>query len=361
MTVGGLFSGIGGFELGFERAGFDIAWHCEADEFCRRVLAKHWPDVPCYGDVRRLLAEPADVGCERRAATGRQAVARPEYASRVDVLIGGFPCQDVSDAGKRVGLGGLRSGLWFEFDRCIGEFRPRIVVVENVRGLFVRGLDTVLGCLARRGYDAEWAVVRASDVGAPHRRARVFIIAYRTGPLADATEGGAGRSEKGIYATSKRLLSGRSQMSADIERGCQSVLADADCDGQHELGAAYDDHGRDASGDDADRCRARGRLDDAAESGLQRHLAEGGEGRIHRGAARSTRWPARPGEPQHGWEPPRTVASARAQSALGSLPDGLSSGLPGWRRAALAALGNAIVPQVAEVVARRVMTILETT
>jgi site-specific DNA-cytosine methylase len=165
MTFGSLFTGIGGLDLGFERAGFQPAWMCEADPFCRSVLEKHWPAVPCYEDVRAMRAETVE---------------------RVDALIGGFPCQDVSDAGARRGIrDGARSSLWFEFERLIGELGPRFVGVENVAGLFVRGIDEVLGGLASLGYDAEWAIVRAADVGAPHRRARVFIIAWRR-ELADA-------------------------------------------------------------------------------------------------------------------------------------------------------------------------------
>src|SRR6185312_32662 len=108
MTVGSLFAGIGGFDLGFERAGFEIKWQVEIDPFCRAVLAKHWPDVRRYEDVRTVGAE----------------------LERVDVVCGGFPCQDISFAGDGAGLDGERSGLWREFSRLIGELRPRYVVVE---------------------------------------------------------------------------------------------------------------------------------------------------------------------------------------------------------------------------------------
>src|SRR6185436_6276502 len=159
MTVGSLFAGIGGFDLGFERAGFEIAWQVEIDPFCRAVLAKHWPDVRRYDDVRTV---------------------GPELA-RVDVIVGGFPCQDISFAGAGAGLAGARSGLWDEFHRLIRTLRPRWVVVENVAALLQRGIDTVLGALARLGFDAEWSCLSACSLGAPHVRRRVFIVAHTHG------------------------------------------------------------------------------------------------------------------------------------------------------------------------------------
>jgi DNA (cytosine-5)-methyltransferase 1 len=163
-----LFSGIGGFSLGLERAGFKTVAFCEIDPFCRRVLAKHWPEVPCYDDVRELNA----------------ARLRADGIGRIDAICGGFPCQDISIAGKGAGLAGERSGLWSEYARLVGELRPAFVIVENVAALLGRGLGTVLGDLATLGYDAEWHCIPASAVGAHHRRDRVWIVAY-------ADEGGA--------------------------------------------------------------------------------------------------------------------------------------------------------------------------
>jgi DNA (cytosine-5)-methyltransferase 1 len=157
-----LFSGIGGFSLGLERTGgFKTVAFCEIDPFCRRVLAKHWPEVPRYEDVRELTGA-------RLAADG----------IAVDVICGGFPCQDVSFAGKRAGLEGARSGLWGEYRRIIGEVRPRFVIVENVPGLLSLGMGTVLGDLSSLGFDAVWDCVPASAIGAPHRRDRVWLVAY---------------------------------------------------------------------------------------------------------------------------------------------------------------------------------------
>ena len=160
LTVGSLFAGIGGFDLGLTRAGFDIAWQVEIDPYCQRVLAKHWPHVQRYGDIQSVdwgTVEP------------------------VDVLCGGFPCQDISLAGKGAGLAGERSGLWFEYAKAIEALTPRYVIIENVAALRSRGLDQVLGALAALGYDAEWHCIPASAVGAPHRRDRVWLAAYTQG------------------------------------------------------------------------------------------------------------------------------------------------------------------------------------
>jgi DNA (cytosine-5)-methyltransferase 1 len=157
-----LFSGIGGFSLGLERTGgFRTVAFCEIDPYCRRVLAKHWPEVRRYVDVRELTAD----------ALRRDGIA-------VDVICGGFPCQDISFAGKGAGLDGERSGLWREYTRLIGELRPSYAIVENVSALLNRGLDGVLGNLASFGYDAEWHCIPACAVGAPHRRDRLWLIGY---------------------------------------------------------------------------------------------------------------------------------------------------------------------------------------
>ena len=160
-----LFSGIGGFSLGLERTGgFETAAFCEIDPYARAVLNKHWPEVPCYENVRTLTA----------ARLGADGIA-------VDVICGGFPCQDISTAGKGAGLAGERSGLWSEIARLTGELRPSYVIVENVSVLRGRGLSTVLGDLSAIGYDAEWHCIPASYVGAPHRRDRIWIVANPNG------------------------------------------------------------------------------------------------------------------------------------------------------------------------------------
>lgn len=198
LTVGSLFSGIGGFDLGLERAGMRVRWQVEIDPYCQRVLAKHWPHVQRYGDIQSVdwgTVEP------------------------VDVLCGGFPCQDISLAGKGAGLAGERSGLWFEYARAIEALTPRYVIIENVAALRSRGLDQVLGSLAALGYDAEWHCIPASAVGAPHRRDRVWIVAYaestRTwgndGRLWQRTSGISGRKAAAVADTERE----RSQRRGD--------------------------------------------------------------------------------------------------------------------------------------------------
>lgn len=162
MSIGSLFSGIGGLELGLEWAGLgSTVWQVECDEFCRRVLEKHWPNVTRYSDVRAVGSH----------------VLEP-----VDLICGGFPCQDVSSAGSRKGLSGDRSGLWREFSRVVCELMPRWVVVENVASGANLWVDAIVRDLAELGYASLPIPLSACDVGAPHRRARVFVVASNADP-----------------------------------------------------------------------------------------------------------------------------------------------------------------------------------
>jgi DNA (cytosine-5)-methyltransferase 1 len=187
VRVGSLFAGIGGFDLAARWMGWETAWFSEIDPYASAVLAQHWPGVPNHGDITKIdfrAVEP------------------------VDLLCGGFPCQDISNAGKRAGIDGERSGLWGEYARAIGELRPRYVVVENVAALLGRGLERVLGDLAALGYDAEWEVLSAADVGAPHERERLWLVAYPdcTGLAKRAGVPGIHRGEVG---TSPRQVAAR--------------------------------------------------------------------------------------------------------------------------------------------------------
>lgn len=159
LTFGSLFSGIGGFDLGFERAGMKCVWQCEIDKFANHVLDRRWKEVKRFQDVREVGKDSAE---------------------QVDVIIGGFPCQDVSVAGRRAGFNGERSGLWFEFARVIGELKPRWVVIENVPGLLSsnhgRDFETVLSALVEFGYGVSWRILDAQFFGVPQRRRRVFIV-----------------------------------------------------------------------------------------------------------------------------------------------------------------------------------------
>lgn len=193
MKIGSLFSGYGGLDIGLINVvDAEVVWHVEFDEEPSKILAHHWPHIPNYGDICKIdwsQVEP------------------------IDILTGGFPCQDVSLAGFRRGMAdGTRSGLWYEYVRAIDALKPRLVVIENVRGLLTARADggmeypnelldyagkkpiltaiqAVLGSLSDLGYDAKWQTVRASDAGAAHQRERIFIIAYPNG------SGGGGRSD----------------------------------------------------------------------------------------------------------------------------------------------------------------------
>lgn len=181
LNVLDLFSGIGSFSLGLERAqlpdgqsGFHTAALCEIDPYCRTVLGRIWPRVPIYSDVRALGL----------ASLMRDDIPLP------DILCGGFPCQDISGAGHGAGLAGARSGLWFEMLRIADETRPTWIIAENVPILRSRGLEIVLGGLASIGYDASYDGISAGHLGASHRRDRIWLVASN----ADGYDGGAGRA-----------------------------------------------------------------------------------------------------------------------------------------------------------------------
>ena len=270
FRVGSLFSGIGGFDLGLERTGgFEVAWQVEWDSYCQKVLAKHWPGVPCYGDIH-------DVGVHNLAP--------------VDVLVGGFPCQPVSVAGKRKGQDDDR-WLWPEFGRLIRELRPRYVLVENVPGLLVRGMGDVLGDLSTFGYDAQWGIVSAASVGAPHLRKRIFIMAHAN-------------SDREEWDQSENWQ--RSRVDED-----SSAVRSQPKDVAHATGSRSKARRSDAMG-----TRDRSRRDEV--------LSEGSGGREGR------HWATEPN--------------------VGRVAHGVRS-----RVDRLRGLGNAIVPQVAEYIGRRVL------
>lgn len=342
MTYGSLFSGIGGMDLGLDRAGMRCAWQVEQDEFCLRVLARHWPDVVRFRDVRTVTA--ADL-------------------EPVDLIAGGFPCQDISVAGKGVGIDGESSGLWREFARLVGEMRPRLVLVENVPALCTRGADRVLGDLDALGYACWPLVVGARHVGAPHRRDRVWIVAYREIPRLEGGWKELSRQGSGVADSEggRRSGEGERRQSEVAMPTADDGVADSDgaglrvepgrAGGPHWQGAPFP-----AGPGEAD-------MDDAAGAGR----AAGSLPAVEHASGFTLRrsWPARPGEPQHGWEAPRVVHSPTAatacdarqpESPLGRATDGLSRRLAGrHRRAALKALGNACVPQVVELIGRTIV------
>lgn len=338
MTIGSLFSGVGGLELGLERAGLGpVLWQAESDAWCRRVLAKHWPEARRYEDVRDVDGS----------------------AERVELICGGFPCQDISFAGAGAGLSGSRSGLWWEYLRVLRALRPRWVVVENVAALLARGLDAVLGSLAASGYDASWDCVPAAAVGAPHRRDRLFLVAWDVSdaerdPVRFRAERGQGAARPADPGHAVALDLGSDVANADGGTPPERVppgpshdtrngrgLADAGLPGP-EGGVVDGERLRPAQCGprlaDGDR-RGRGplgahglRLDEAWDDVDRRDLPA---------------WPPAPGD-LHAW---RTVPPA-AQPAVCRVAHGVPRGLDGRR---LKGLGNAVVPQVAEVIGRAIV------
>lgn len=276
--VGSLFSGVGGLELGLEWAGVGrTVWQVEKDAFCRSVLAKHWPHATRFDDVRHVDAANLPA---------------------VDLICGGFPCTDISFAGEGAGLSGKESGLWYEYERIVREMGPRFVVVENVAALRSRGFGTVLGALAALGYDAEWRSIRASDVGAPQRRERVFVVAWRV--LADADRMRQLQQTRVVENVRGRAGNGGCEVADAESARCSRRSGEGEGDGGR---TGFADAGRGAP--------------------------ESRVGRVSHGVSRwLDRWPAGPGEEQRAWEPPRTIERCVN------------------RPARLRALGNAVVPQV---------------
>jgi len=187
ITYGSLFAGIGGFDLGFDRAGLTCKWQVEDNEYATRVLERHWPNVRRWGDIRTFPPDTDSTGLEERESVESYnesecpSTKRSRGEWEVDVICGGFPCQDISYAGAGAGLDGERSGLFFEAIRVVRQLRPRYVLLENVAAILTSGLSDVLGTLASLGYDAQWHCIQAADAGAPHIRDRVFVIASREG------------------------------------------------------------------------------------------------------------------------------------------------------------------------------------
>lgn len=300
FRTGSLFSGIGGFDLAAEWLGWQVQWFSEIDAYANRVLAKWWPTVPNHGDITKLNG----------------AACAP-----IDCLHGGFPCQDISLAGRGAGLAGERSGLWRHYVRIIDERRPPWVVAENVPALRSRGLDVVLQDLVAIGYDAQWHCIPACAVGAPHRRDRIWIVAYPQGL------GLGPRLRAHLEATfwGRRLADGggasgdgTALMDDGLGQGLQGYAGHGEVDGGRTSAAgsvAAPSLPRGTSGGPLAGC---GR---PVESGLG-GSADGIPGRVDR-------WPAERGPEQFAWEPPRVGVN---------FPK---------RKERLQAIGNALVPEVA--------------
>ncbi len=307
LTFGSLFAGIGGFDLGFERAGMICKWQVEIDDYATKVLTKHWPNVHRERDIREC---------------GQHNL------QRVDVICGGFPCQDISYAGLGAGLDGERSGLFFEAIRLVCELRPRIVVLENVAALLTRGLDRVLGTLAEIGFDAEWHCIPAAAVGAPHIRDRVFIMAYARCELRYSTSNDDKRCGKNVADTNCERL----PRSWIPEIGTKEIYDASGCcwwnkSSSSGLGIRKAEVLADTNGITNKTSKA------TFSKSTKRDARMGFTGRS---------WPCRPAGSWWATEP-----------AVGRVANGIPA-----RVDRLRGLGNAVVPQVAEYVGRRVVEVL---
>lgn len=275
MNVGSLFSGIGGIEIGFERQGFHTEWFVEYEPYAQAILRKNFPDAKIYGDIKEIDFRTVP---------------------KVDILTGGFPCQDISNAGKRAGIKGSRSSLWKYYCEAIRILRPRYAIIENVAALAGRGLNVVLADLAQIGYDAEWYVISASSVGAHHQRQRLFIIAY---PSSDG------------FNSSEGSPRGEVLLRSDQERNDEKILEG--CGQEQQL--------------------------DVEQDGSVQHVSDSNCKGLQRGCPSSDRRRER-GSMAGYWS---------AEPDVGRVAHGISN-----RMDRIKCLGNAVVPQVAEVIAKAI-------
>ncbi len=315
LTVGSLFAGIGGLELGLEQAGgFKTVWSVEIDKFCNEIRRRHWPGVPQFGDIREFLS------------TG--------YAERPDLICGGSPCQDLSCAGKRAGLAGKHSGLFQEMARVVCELQSRYVVWENVWGALSSngGADfrAVLRSFSDLGYDAEWTLLRASDFGYPHQRARVFVVAYRQG---DNGRGRVSEEKAGTQADGERrgrLAGGDSEL-ADSPRALRQRPASGE-QGQPALeGEGLADTG-------ADKLRQAANINRASSADIS--YSPPGPNETERWAEILAAAP---------WLAPAV------EPGLCGVVDGLPVAVDDARVKRLRALGNAVVPACARWIGERIL------
>ena len=328
LTFGSLFAGIGGFDLGFERAGMSCKWQVEIDDYANRVLAKHWPDVHRERDIRECGNHNLE---------------------SVDVICGGFPCQDISYAGLGAGLDGERSGLFFEAVRVVRELRPRIVVLENVAALLTRGLDRVLGTLAEIGYDAEWHCIPAAAVGAPHIRDRVFVVAYTEHDgLVACTGQYPGNQQQ------QRWEEEQSSVEQSPGGGCGSAISN---NVSNTVGTGARDESRTACRQE--RKHAGAFQPEIVRQGNRAIMPEGADA-VCRDVANTTFGRSRTFRPED-VEPQRANGTSRggelnngkhweAEPAVGRVANGIPA-----RVDRLRGLGNAVVPQVAEWIGRRII------
>ena len=224
-----LFSGIGGFSLGLQNTGgFETVAFCEIEPYCHRVLNKHWKDVPIYNDIKELTYDTLH-------ADGIEP----------DVITGGFPCQDISVAGKQKGIIGERSSLWSEYARLIEDVRPKWAIIENVPTLRSKGLTLVLQNLSEIGYHAEWHCIPCSAIGGLHRRDRIWIIAY---PLANSNNSRSGTPQRRTNGVRKEEDERREGQSQSRSSRSSSTIPNSMCEGLEGSEFSSDNSGQDEQG-----------------------------------------------------------------------------------------------------------------
>ena len=305
-----LFSGIGGFTLAADwLGGFATVQFVEREPFCQRILRKHWPDVPIHDDI-----------CTFNPALGS-----------ADVVVGGFPCQDISVAGKQAGIKeGTRSGLFYELIRIVRAVGPRYIVLENVANITSNGLGTVLGELAKAGYDCEWACIPASAVGACHQRDRWWCVAYATGS-------GSSNWIGTRYRALETKAAGRLEHESERCSSCAANTTGEQCDDLRVARPGGQAKSESGDGDRADAANANNKGLQGQWQELE--LPESSQ-------QKTSRWSCQPRMPESDWR--RFVS----EPVLRRGDDGLSN-----RTHRLRALGNAVVPQVAMIPLARVLAL----
>jgi len=335
MKVLDLFSGIGGFSLGLERAGMETVAFCEIEKFPQKVLKKHWPEVPIYDDIRKLTREQLT----------------KDGIGTIDLICGGFPCQPFSQAGKQKGFDDDRD-LWPEMFRVIQEVRPRWVIGENVAGFVNMGLDRTLTDLEGAGYRTEQVIIPACAVGAPHRRDRIWIVAWDTqsqrvgnvGGISEGKNADAGGICKDGYVANPSGINGR----RNIKRGSGGNNERQLVEGFRSPPSVITQGPSEASGVVAD----------SNHPGLEGGEEAGGDGGDRQ----------KPDD-QHSWGCDwRGSQHWAVKSRMGDLVNGVSPWMvePDIPRVAkgikdrtskLKGLGNAVVPQIPEIIGRAIMEI----
>ena len=306
MIVGSLFSGIGGIEIGFEKAGFETGWFIENDLYAQQVLRKQFPQAKIYGDIKDIDFRTVP---------------------KVDILTGGFPCQDISNAGKRAGIEGSRSSLWKYYLEAIRTLRPRFAFIENVSALLNRGLHVVLADLAKIGYDAEWHCVPASAIGANHKRDRIYILAY---PDINPNRAWPGETEE----KNKIPSINREERCSRVPGRTNNEISRTDkCGLLHRQAEEQSTKGRKPT-----QCKSRPSSEDVANTRKCRIF--GGSKRIQSEKKHDAETKGRDVSPNGWWA---------TEPGLGRVADGIPN-----RVDRIKCLGNAVVPQVAEVFAKAI-------